>query len=457
VLKEFRSLMQMLDGLDDEAPSVIPATEHAADELPQSVEPPAPQPNAPARSFIYDANREHAETLAAILWTSEVETEIFTETSPFVQALLLRPPSMVFLDVDVDGIGAIDTLFAMGQRNYAGGVQLIGSELTPILDVVKRMGERHSLTMLPALKKPLRQGTVRSVLAKLNLGAPAKASAMLDEALSEDWIEFWYQPKVDLRKRQLAGVETFARVKHPELGILPPAVFMHGATETDLLHLTQRALQAALSAAANFSQVGISLRVAVNIPVRALFDLPIAEMARELGPRTARWPGLLLDVPIGQLGADFERVRALGPALSANNVYLAIDDFGRDNLPVASLEQLPVGELKLDRSFVNGCAEDAARAKVCQGVIALAHRLGCLAVAVGIERVADMKAVSLMGCDLGQGFLFGQPMPEAELVDLLLKRAVAAAPVERPRQGAPQAAGAKATAQRPKLKRARWS
>jgi EAL domain-containing protein (putative c-di-GMP-specific phosphodiesterase class I) len=454
VLKEFRSLMQMLDGLDGEPSALVPPAERAAEELPQSIEPQPSAAGPKSSSFIYDSNREHAEALAAMLWTSQIDTEIFTETSALVRGLLLRPPSMVFVEVDGEGDGAIDALFALGERNYAGGVQLMGTELTPVLDVVKRMGERHSLQMLPALRKPLRESAVRKVLATQKLAPQAPASSMLDEALTQDWIEFWYQPKIDLVKRQISGVETFARMRHPELGTLPPAGFMRGATEADLLRLTEHALKAALSAASNFSQVGISLRVAVNVPVRALFDLAIVDMVRELGPRTARWPGLLLDVAVGQLGADFARVRALGPELGANNIHLAIDDFGKGNVAVASIEQLPVAELKLDRSFVNGCADDPHRAKVCRGVIELAHRLGCVAVAVGIEQLADLKAIGAMGCDLGQGFLFGQPMPEQELVGLLLKRAVAA-PASRTRSPVP--ARPSPAAAPPPLKRSVWN
>ncbi len=426
--------MQMLDGLEDEAPGVVPAAERVADELPQSLEPPQAASRPRAQSFIYDSSTAHAQALAAMLWTSEIEAEIFTETPAFVRGLLLKPPSMVFLEVEGQGDGAIDALFAMGERNYAGGVQLMGAELTPMLEVVRRMGERHSLQMLPALKKPLRAAAVRKVLATQKL-APAPVAATLDEALTHDWVEFWYQPKIDLAKRQISGVETFARVKHPELGTLPPSVFMRGATEADLLHLTEHALAAALNAAANFAQVGINLRVAVNVPVRALFDLPIARMVAELGPKTSRWPGLLLDVTVDQLSTDFGRVQAMGPALSASNVQLAIDDFGSGNFPVANIRELPVGELKLDRRFVNGCADDPARAKVCASVITLAHRLGCVAVAVGIENIADMKAIGAMGCDVGQGFLFGQPMPEDKLIGLLLKRAVApTAPKPHPQQ-----------------------
>jgi EAL domain-containing protein (putative c-di-GMP-specific phosphodiesterase class I) len=454
MLREFRNLMQMLDGLEDEAPGVVPAAEHAADELPQSLEPSRAASRPRAQSFIYDSSTAHAEALAAMLWTSEIEAEIFTETQAFVRGLLLKPPSMVFLEVEDQGDGAIDALFAMGERNYAGGVQLMGTELTPLLEVVRRMGQRHSLQMLPALKKPLRAAAVRKVLAAQKL-APAPAAATLDEALTHEWIEFWYQPKIDLSKRQISGVETFARVKHPELGTLPPAVFMRGATEADLLHLTEHALAAALRAAANFTQVGINLRVAVNVPVRALFDLPIARMVGELGPKTSRWPGLLLDVTVDQLSADFGRVQAIGPALSSSNVQLAIDDFGSGNIPVAKINELPVGELKLDRRFVNGCADDPARAKVCGGVIELAHRLGCIAVAVGIENIADMKAIGAMGCDLGQGFLFGQPMPEDELIGMLLKRAIAPAPASRP--AAPKPPRQQTITPLPRLKRTVWN
>lgn len=424
MLKELRTLMQMLDvGDEEEAPPapVRPIRDVAAIEPPHSIED-VPRVVPPPRSFILDGNAAHADALSAMLGESGVESEIFPEAPAFVQALLMRPPAMVFLDVDRTGDGAIDALFAMGDRNYAGGVQIMGEKLSPVLDVVRRMGERHALQMLPVLQKPIERDALSHVLAAQNLRPMPKVGATLGEALARNWVEFWFQPKIDLRRRQIAGVETFARVRHPELGTLQPIAFLKGATESDLVRLAERALAAALHAAAEFARVGIHLRVAVNLPVKALIDLPIPRMVRELGPKGERWPGLLLDVTASQLAHEFARVEPLGPELAACNVRLAIDDFGRAELPVINLKALPIAELKLDRHFVDGCADNPTHARMCNGVIDLAHHLGCVAVAVGVERVEDLRVVAGMGCDVGQGFLFGQPMPEHELVALLLKR-----------------------------------
>src|SRR6218665_2932257 len=169
---------------------------------------------------------------------------------------------------------------------------------------------------------------------------------------------------------------------------------MQGATETDLMRLTQLALSAALAAARNFSQLGINLRVAVNVPVSALVTLPIADMVRELGPKHVRWPGLILDVTEAQVVGDVDRVLAVSQDLAAQNVTLAIDDFSGGKLTMVQLKELPFSELKLDRNFVDGCATNAGRAQICASVIELAHHLGCVAVAVGIERLDDMKALA---------------------------------------------------------------
>src|SRR6218665_3035534 len=116
---------------------------------------------------------------------------------------------------------------------------------------------------------------------------------------------------------------------------------MQGATETDLMRLTQLALGAALAAARNFSQLGINLRVAVNVPVSALVNLPIADMVREEGPKHVRWPGLILDVTEAQVVDDIDRVMALSQVLSSQNVSLAIDDFSGGKLTMAQLTELP--------------------------------------------------------------------------------------------------------------------
>jgi EAL domain-containing protein (putative c-di-GMP-specific phosphodiesterase class I) len=102
-------------------------------------------------------------------------------------------------------------------------------------------------------------------------------------------------------------------------------------------------------------------------------------------------------------------------------VRLAIDDFGKARAKLMRLSQLPFAEMKLDRSFVVGAA-NRANAPVCKMVINLAHSFGALAVGIGLERAADAVALVTMGCDLGQGFLFGEPMPEERIIALLKQR-----------------------------------
>ena len=98
------------------------------------------------------------------------------------------------------------------------------------------------------------------------------------------------------------------------------------------------------------------------------------------------------------------------------------DDFGRGYSSLVRLKELPFAELKLDRTFVTDCGTDKVNAPICKTVIDLAHNFGSLAVAIGIEKASDALALTSMGCDLGQGFLLGQPMPEERFASLLRQR-----------------------------------
>ncbi len=248
----------------------------------------------------------------------------------------------------------------------------------------------------------------------------------LGEALAKKWIEFWYQPKIDLRKKQLVGVEAFARVRHPEYGVLPPEAFIPAASDANLIALAELALGEALKASINLGKIGVSLRMAVNMPVNALRKVAIVDIVQSYWPHFERWPGLLIDITEEQVIADFELARDTAAQLDPLNVKFAIDDFGRDYSAVMRLSDLSFAEIKLDRSFVTGCGTDQTNAPLCKAAIDLAHSFGSIAVGVGIERASDALALVGMGCDYGQGFLLGQPMPEERFIALLRQRASAA-------------------------------
>jgi len=246
---------------------------------------------------------------------------------------------------------------------------------------------------------------------------------MLAEAISNSWIEFWYQPKIDLRRKHLTGVEALARCRHPELGILLPAAFIPGAGEAELTTLSELALASVLTSGERLARLGINMPFAVNIPVNVLVKLSIPDLVHAHGAQLDQWAGLIVDVTEEQIVTDLALATELTKQLAHVNVKLAIDNFGRGYSSLARLKALPFVELKLDPTFVADCGTDRTNAPLCKTVIDLAHNFGSLAVAIGIEKASDAQALTSMGCDIGQGFLLGRPMPEQQFISLLHQRA----------------------------------
>ncbi len=375
--------------------------------------------------FVIDGDASIRHFLSLILHGAGIDTEEFADGQGLTTALERRQPDLVFLDIAIESAEAIACIVALGKSAYRGRVQLMSSRGSAMLAHVKTIGEQHRLQMLPVLRKPFETSVILKRLQEYNLGHPPAVAGRIDlgEALANGWIEFWFQPKIDPRKKQLVGAEAFARARHPQLGLLMPGAFMHGATESSVIKLSELALTSALKAALNFADLGVNLRMAMNIPVNALVNLAVADIVQSYRPKFEKWPGLIIDVTEEQIVTDLALAADFTKKLSHLNVKLAIDDFDRGYSSLVRLKDLPFAELKLDRAFVADCGSDKVNAPLCKTVIDLAHNFGSVAVAIGIEKASDAMALVSMGCDYGQGFLLGQPMPEERFGSLLRQRA----------------------------------
>ncbi len=252
---------------------------------------------------------------------------------------------------------------------------------------------------------------------------PPRPRIEIDEALSRGWFEVWYQPKIDLKRKCLAGAEALARVRHPQLGVLLPGSFLPGIAEGSIARLTKHALMATLQNWTIFDEAGFNLSLGINVPVSVLLELPIPQLVEEHRPKSERWPGIILEVTEDQIVRDLALAHEIATRLRVSGIKISIDDFGAGYSSLSSLRELPFVELKLDHSFVCNCATDATNAAICQTAIDLAHRFGSAAVAEGIENQADLQALMVMGCDFGQGVLIAPPMPQQRFLDLLCQRA----------------------------------
>ncbi len=392
---------------------------------PQTVEAPPLAPDGAPICYVVDEESSIRHFLSLVLHGSGVDTVEFPDGAAMRKAVESRPPALIFHNISLESADAIESVVALGKLRYRGAVQLMSARGAAVLEHVKAIGTQHKLQMMPVLKKPFETDTIVKIIQELKLGMPPAVAARLelDDAIKNKWIEFWYQPKIALRRKQLAGAEAYARVRHPQHGLVLAGALTANTSEAGNVKLAELALESALKTSAHFSKLGVNLRLSVNIPVPALLKISVPEIVQAHHPAEQKWPGLIIDVPEEQIVGDLALASDLSKKLEPHNVRLAIDNFGRTFSSLAKVEELPFEELKLDRSFVADCGTDKVNAPLCKSVIDLAHNFGRYVVAVGIEKAADALALVSMGCDYGQGFLLGQPMPEERFISLLRQRA----------------------------------
>jgi EAL domain-containing protein (putative c-di-GMP-specific phosphodiesterase class I) len=294
------------------------------------------------------------------------------------------------------------------------------------LEEVRKIGERHGLAMLPVLHKPFRLQEFNARLDKIpSSAAVSTAEELLSVALRNNWLEVWYQPKVDLKSMQIRGAEALIRLRHPDRGILPPSAFLPPPGNQLYQPLTDFVVRRALadwsSMAAAQSAAGgrVDHRFAVNVPASVLRTREFIDNVLRHLPSHPQFPGLMVEITEDEAIADPELAREITIQLKLHNILVSIDDFGSGHSSLERLIQIPFAELKLDRSFVDGCSVDKRKYSICQNVVGLAHRGRMMAVAEGVENADDLQTLIGMGYDMAQGFFLAKPMQWEAVVGML--------------------------------------
>lgn len=328
---------------------------------------------------------------------------------------------LVFCDLQMPGIDGIAFQRRLVRSEFGGQLVLFSGEDDRTVQAAANLARRQNLRLLGILKKPIDLDALRKILIA---AAPVDAvgqgpkrkmysAAELRRALDQDELINYYQPKVLLSDGNPIEAECLVRWQHPTDGMVFPDQFIPVAEEHGLIDdLTHQVLTKALEQSARWRDMGLTLRVAVNISMENLNALDFPEKVMEaLATAEVAAESLILEVTESRLMQDPVAVLDILTRLRLRRVRLSIDDFGTGHSSLAQLRDLPFDELKIDRSFVHGAHANPHKRAILQASIDMGRQLGMQTIAEGVEEIEDWKVLKVMGCDLAQGYFCARPMP----------------------------------------------
>lgn len=248
----------------------------------------------------------------------------------------------------------------------------------------------------------------------------------LRRAIDAGELVVYYQPVVWLNDGAIGGCEALVRWQHPERGLLEPADFVPLAERSGaIVDLGRHVLRRACEQAQRWREQGLDLHMAVNLSARQLADEHLADELAVIMDKTATPRGRLwLEVTETSLVQDLEEATSVLEAIDEIGACVAIDDFGTGWASLTYLREFTVHALKIDRMFVRGLGTGSRDEAIVSSMISLARELDIAAIAEGIETELQRSRLNRLGCEIGQGYLFGRAEP-ADVIDLTQARSLA--------------------------------
>ncbi|MCA0419716.1 MAG: EAL domain-containing protein [Proteobacteria bacterium] len=248
--------------------------------------------------------------------------------------------------------------------------------------------------------------------------------AELRIAFEKDQFELFYQPQVLLSDRDVVGAEALIRWRHPERGLVPPGQFIPTLNNSPLSDAVANwVLATACRQSRQWQRAGTPVRIGVNLSPSQLQGSNLENLVATLLDETGLAPELLeLEVTEDILIEDANKAQKTFREIRARGVKIAFDDFGTGYGSLSYLKAFPLDTLKIDQTFVRQLLNDSGDAAIVRATIDLGRSLGLSIIAEGIESAETADCLKDMGCDEGQGYHFGRPLPAAEFEQLYLAR-----------------------------------
>jgi EAL domain-containing protein (putative c-di-GMP-specific phosphodiesterase class I)/CheY-like chemotaxis protein len=363
------------------------------------------------RACVADGKKHLRTFLAEILEDLGFITSECAHASDLAGLLDAQQPDLLVLGLSANGIEVGNILETLVRKNYAGKVLIIGQPDSIMVKAVRQIGDEYGIAMLPSLPTPFSAGTLRDSVAALLPVEPAPSPAVdVAEALKAGWLELWYQQKINVHTLIPCGAEALVRMRHPAWGVVPPAYFIPDDKDPHFRALSAFVIDRAIEDWRYLLEQQGPVDLSINLPVSFLGDGQLVRDLCRAVPDHPAFGGLLIEIDSAEVIYNLDLVIDVARQVRLHNIAISIDNVGTEWPSLMGLRSFPFVELKVDRQFVAGCADDRLKQTVCRRVIELAQDHGARALAQGIETRADFVAAHGMGFDLVQGYLFGKPM-----------------------------------------------